>query len=77
MEPAEPPTWNLFVDGLAGETGSGPGVVLVSPEGHKLNSAVWFGFKATNNPTEYEALLLGLRLANEMQVKRLHINSDS
>ncbi|XP_022852500.1 uncharacterized protein LOC111374102 [Olea europaea var. sylvestris] len=32
MELVEPPTWNLFVDGLAGDTGSGAGVVLVSPE---------------------------------------------
>ncbi|XP_022864755.1 uncharacterized protein LOC111384672 [Olea europaea var. sylvestris] len=77
MEPVEPPTWNLFVDGLAGETGLEVGVVLVSPEGHKLNSAVRFGFKVTNNTAEYEALLVGLRLAKEMQVRRLHINSDS
>ncbi|XP_022845288.1 uncharacterized protein LOC111368282 [Olea europaea var. sylvestris] len=74
MEPAEPPTWNLFIDGSAGEVGSGAGVVLISPEGHKLTSAVRFGFKATSNAAEYEALLAGLKLATKIQVKRLLIN---
>lgn len=41
-----------------------------------LNCTVMFGFKATNNAAEYEALLVGLRLAREMQVKRLIINFD-
>ncbi|XP_022886895.1 uncharacterized protein LOC111402791 [Olea europaea var. sylvestris] len=68
---------NLFVDGSTGDTDSGVGVVLVSPEGHKLNSTVRFGFKATNNAAKYEALLVGLRLAREMQVRRLRINSNS
>ncbi|XP_022889049.1 uncharacterized protein LOC111404482 [Olea europaea var. sylvestris] len=77
IEPIDPPTWNLFVDGSAGDAGSGAGVVLISPEGHKLNSTVRFGFKATNNVAEYEALLAGLRLTKEMQVKRLLISSNS
>ncbi|XP_022858151.1 uncharacterized protein LOC111379057 [Olea europaea var. sylvestris] len=77
MELIEPPTWNLFIDGSAGDASSGAGVILISPKGHKLNSVVRFGFKATNNVAEYEALLAGLRLAKEMQVKRLLISSDS
>lgn len=43
-------------------------MVLISLEGHKLNCAMSFGFKATNNVVEYKALLAGLRLAKEMQV---------
>ncbi|XP_022846490.1 uncharacterized protein LOC111369272 [Olea europaea var. sylvestris] len=77
MEPEEFPTWNLFVDGSSGETGSGAGVVLESPEGHKLNCVVRFSFKASNNAAEYKALLAGLRLAKEMSVKRLLASSDS
>ncbi|XP_022848768.1 uncharacterized protein LOC111371087 [Olea europaea var. sylvestris] len=77
MEPIEPPTWSLFVDGSAENTGSRAGVVLVSLEGHKLNSGVKFRFKATNNAAEYHALFAGLRLAKKMQIKRLRINSDS
>ncbi|XP_022845257.1 uncharacterized protein LOC111368242 [Olea europaea var. sylvestris] len=77
MEPVELPTWSLFVDGSAGDVGSGAGVVLISPEGHKLTSTVRSRFKATNNVAEYEALLAGLRLAKEMQIKKLFVNSDS
>lgn len=51
-------------------------MVLVSPEGHKLNSAVRFGFKETNNAAKYEALFLGLRSAKEMQLWKLLINGD-
>lgn len=36
MEPAEPPTCSLSVDGSSGEKGSGVRVVLVSLEEHKL-----------------------------------------
>ncbi|XP_022869271.1 uncharacterized protein LOC111388718 [Olea europaea var. sylvestris] len=64
-------------DGSSGEAGSRAGIVLESPEGHKLNCAVRFGFKASNNAVEYEALLAGFRLAREMQVRRLVASSDS
>ena len=47
-------------------------VVLVSLEGHKLSSAIHFTFKATNNDTEYEALINGLQLAQEMKVENLN-----
>ena len=66
MEPVEPSTWKLLVDGSSGEVGFGAGIVLESLEGHKLNCAVRFDFKASNNATEYAALLAGLRLAREM-----------
>ncbi|XP_022857284.1 uncharacterized protein LOC111378334 [Olea europaea var. sylvestris] len=77
MESTEPPTWKLFVDESSGEAGAGAGIVLESPEGHLLNCAVRFGFRASNNATEYEALLAGLRLAKEMQVRKLLASSDS
>lgn len=77
MEPADTPTWSLFVDGSSGENGSGDWVILMSPEGHKMNYAVRLSSKATNNMAEYEALLAGLRLAKELQVRMLIINSDS
>ncbi|XP_022859445.1 uncharacterized protein LOC111380183 [Olea europaea var. sylvestris] len=59
------------------ETGSGAGIILESPKGNKLNCTVRFGFKPWNNAAEYEALLEGLRLGNEMQVKRLLVSNDS
>ena len=73
----EPPKWKLFVDGSSNENGSGAGLMLVSPENHRISSALRFAFKASNNEAEYEALLAGLRLARELQVDSLIICSDS
>lgn len=52
-------------------------MVLLSPRVHKLNYDVRFGFKVSNNVVEFEAILVSLRLANEIQMKRLLIHSDS
>lgn len=49
---------------------------MISPKRHKLNCIIWFNFKTINNVAEYEAILVGLRLAKEIQVKRLVINSN-
>ncbi|XP_074324047.1 uncharacterized protein LOC141660970 [Apium graveolens] len=48
-----------------------------NPKGHKLRSATHFTFKATNNDAEYEALIIGLKLALEMGVENLNVYSDS
>ena len=71
------PWWTLYIDGAANNEGAGAGVVLMSPEGHKLSSAIHFSFKATNNDTEYEALINSLQLALEMKVENLNVFSDS
>ena len=42
-----------------------------------MNCALRFGFKASNNEAEYEALIVGLKLAKEMKVESLDIFSDS
>ncbi|MCI51250.1 putative gag polyprotein, partial [Trifolium medium] len=36
-----------------------------------------FAFKASNNQAEYEALIAGMKLAKEMEVKDLRAKSDS
>ena len=42
-----------------------------------MHCAFKFGFKASNNEAEYEALIVGLKLAKEMKVESLDIFSDS
>ena len=69
--------WMLHVDGAVNNEGSGADIVLVSPEGHRLLSAIHFTFKISNDDAEYEALIGGLRLAIEMKVKKLIVKSDS
>ena len=66
----------LYVDD-ASNTGFRAGMMLISPEGYKIHCAIGFGFKASNNEVEYEALIVGLRLALELQVCNVKIFSDS
>ena len=42
-----------------------------------IRYAVQIKFNATNNATEYEALLIGLRLVIEVKAKHLKVYSDS
>ena len=65
------------MDGSSNNCGAGAGLMLISPEGHKITCALKFSFKASNNEAEYEAFLVGLRLAKEMKVGYLQIFSDS
>ena len=42
--------------------------MLISPENHRISSALRFTFKTSNNEAEYEVLLVGLKLVKELQV---------
>ena len=52
-------------------------MMLISLEGHKIHYVVRFGFKASSNEAEYEALIAGLHLTRELQVHNGKIFSDS
>ncbi|XP_056688394.1 uncharacterized protein [Spinacia oleracea] len=69
--------WTLFVDGSSNFRGAGLGVVLKSPQGDMIAHAICCDFKATNNEAEYEALISGLTLAEELGASGLNIFSDS
>ncbi|RDY02343.1 hypothetical protein CR513_14206, partial [Mucuna pruriens] len=69
--------WYLSVDGSSNQTGSGVGVILEGPDGILIEQSLHFDFKASNNQAEYEALLAGMRLALEVEAKRLTVKSDS
>ncbi|GJX45060.1 reverse transcriptase domain-containing protein [Tanacetum coccineum] len=69
--------WILFTDGSSCTYGSGARLILTNPEGMKFTYALRFRFDATNNEAEYEALIAGLRIAEQMGVKNLQANVDS
>ena len=69
--------WSMHFDGSRQLEGSGAGVVLTSPKGDKLAYVLQLHFDCTNNMAEYEALLHGLRLAKEMNIKRIRCFGDS
>ncbi|KAL0416311.1 UNVERIFIED_CONTAM: hypothetical protein Slati_3463000 [Sesamum latifolium] len=70
-------TWLLHVDGSSTIQGSGAGIVIRSPQGEDLEFAIKFGFKASNNEAEYEALVIGMRMAHEAGARHLLAYSDS
>ena len=71
------PIWKLFVDGAANAQGSGFELILTSPKGIDIEYALRFGFQASNNEAEYEAVIAGLNLAHSMEVDQLKVCSDS
>ncbi|XP_074336585.1 uncharacterized protein LOC141673742 [Apium graveolens] len=71
------PWWILHVDGAVNNNGSGARIILTTPEGHRLMSAIHFKFYATNNDVEYEALINDLKLALEVGAVNLIVRSDS
>ncbi|GJX60959.1 reverse transcriptase domain-containing protein [Tanacetum coccineum] len=66
--------WLLFTDGSSCTDDSGAGLILTNPEGVEFTYALRFRFEATNNEAEYKALIAGLRIAEEMELKEKSIN---
>jgi ribonuclease HI len=59
------------------KTGAGAGLLFVSPFGEHMRYAVRLHFPASNNMSEYEALLCGLKITIETGIKRLDVRGDS
>lgn len=76
-ELAKGPTLVAYVDGSSTNQRSGVGVTLTSPEGQKFKYAIKFDFATTNNEAEYEAVLAGLSIAQDIEVANVEIRSDS
>ncbi|KAL0416218.1 UNVERIFIED_CONTAM: hypothetical protein Slati_3453700 [Sesamum latifolium] len=62
---------------LLHSTRSSAGIVITTPQGEDLEFAIKFSFKASNNEAEYEALVIGMRMAHETGAKHLLAYSDS
>ena len=69
--------WTLCVDGASRQTGACIGLQLTSPTGERIKQAVRLGFSATNNESEYEAMIAGLELALAMGADNLSVQSES
>nr|GEY47647.1 reverse transcriptase domain-containing protein [Tanacetum cinerariifolium] len=62
---------------LVHTNGFGAGLILTNPEGMDFTYALRFMFDTTNNEAEYETLIAGLQITEQMGVKNLHANVDS
>nr|GEV52565.1 reverse transcriptase domain-containing protein [Tanacetum cinerariifolium] len=61
-------TYHLF-SGNQRNDGSGAGLIPKNPKGMEFTYALRFRFDATNNEAEYEALIVRLKIAEQMGVK--------
>ncbi|GKB81209.1 reverse transcriptase domain-containing protein [Tanacetum coccineum] len=68
-------SWTLFTEGSSCVDGSRAGLILTNPKGAEFTYALRLRFDPTNNEAEYEALIAGLRIAEQMGVKNLQTNS--
>jgi len=67
----------LYFGGAYSRKGNVVGVLLVSPKGSLIPLSFKLEFEATNNVVEYEALLLGLQAAINLNIGCLTVFGDS
>ena len=75
--PDETGWWTLSVDRASRQTRAGIGLQLTSPTRERIEQVVLLGFSATNNESEYEAMIAGLELALAMGADNVSVQSDS
>jgi ribonuclease HI len=68
--------WKMFFDGASSRESVGDGVVFISPTQDTISLSYKIEFETTNNVEEYEALVLGLRAAKDMNIEELTIFGD-
>ena len=71
------PTWEVYVDGVSNQKGSGVGLILMSPEKVVIEKFLRSDFSATNNEAEYKTLLEGMAMVQRMGGKSIKLFSDS
>lgn len=63
--------------GLTCQRFNDAGFVLTTPDEVKIEYALCFNFRTSNNEAKYKAFLVGLRLAKDMGARQINIHSDS
>ena len=69
--------WTLNINRASRQTGVDIGLQLKSPFGNKIEQAIWLRFNASNNESEYEAILAWLELVATLSIGNLLFQSDS
>ncbi|XP_025647482.1 uncharacterized protein [Arachis hypogaea] len=69
--------WSLYVDGSSNPQECGAGIILDDGNDNVIEQSLHFSFKASNNQSEYEALIAGLRLASNLNIAELKVYCDS
>ena len=67
----------MYFDGTSAQNSAGTGIVLISPANENIHLSYKLDFKTTNNIAEYEAFLLGVKVAKEMRIMYVKIFGDA
>jgi ribonuclease HI len=67
----------MFFDGSSFEVGAGIRIVLISPEGENYELSIPIEKTSTNNQAEYQAILKGIKLLQEVNAEVVEIFGDS
>ncbi|KAK5840576.1 hypothetical protein PVK06_009479 [Gossypium arboreum] len=69
--------WKMNFDGASNTVGNRIGAVLVSPNGDHYLFICKLDFDCTNNMAEYEACIIGIRVAIERGIRTLKVYGNS
>lgn len=69
-------TWILNVDGSVGEEHKAAGFNLKDPNGHQFSYAMKFISPISNNEAKYEALVVGLEMAQILKITDISVGSN-
>ena len=69
--------WILYVDVSSSKRGSGSRIVLKEHVDVKIEQSLVFKFKTSNNQVEYQTLMVGLTLAEDVGVKKVSCKAYS
>ena len=70
-------SWRVFVDGASSAMGADAEIVIITPEGIRLEHSFRLGFKASNNEAKYEALIAELKTALDLEARNVEVYLDS
>ena len=69
--------WTMHVDGSSNPLRAGAEIVLEGPGNVLIEQSLRFTFKTSNNQAEYEAIIAGLNLAQDVGARKLLCKTDS
>lgn len=65
------------MDRLVNKDGCGASVMLKGPNNTRIEHAVHFNFRVSNNEAEYEAFLAGMRIVTSLNLLEIEMFTDS
>jgi ribonuclease HI len=69
--------WTFYFDGSKSKEGPGEGCILIDPKGTRNFLSCRLEFECTNNTTEYEALVQGIKKSIDLNIIELKVFRDS